>query len=219
MGAVLFWGGSVLGRFCFRKALLHCLVAGSFICFGDAAVKAAVIINAVQSGSSVIFSYSGQLNLTGLGASGSEVAPFFSFIDSASGAFIVNGSYDAYQFSGPLAPFGEGTPPGKFGSASVASGFAIVNLGDIREVRVPSGYTSNASLSGSVTFADADFSSLGLTPGSYTTTLPSDSITMNIGAVPAPLPLLGLGAAAAFSRKLKQRIALRRKREEVGDAG
>ena len=37
-------------------------------------------------------------------------------------------------------------------------------------------------------------------------------------AVPAPLPLLGLGAATAFSRKLKQRIALRRKREEVGAA-
>ena len=37
-------------------------------------------------------------------------------------------------------------------------------------------------------------------------------------AVPAPLPLLGLGAATAFSRKLKQRIAVRRKREEVGAA-
>jgi len=37
-------------------------------------------------------------------------------------------------------------------------------------------------------------------------------------AVPAPLPLLGLGAAAAFSRKLKQRIALNRKRQEVGAA-
>ena len=36
--------------------------------------------------------------------------------------------------------------------------------------------------------------------------------------VPAPLPLLGLGAATAFSRKLKQRIALRRRREEVGAA-
>jgi len=37
-------------------------------------------------------------------------------------------------------------------------------------------------------------------------------------AVPAPLPLLGLGAATAFSRKLKQRIALKRKQEEVGAA-
>jgi hypothetical protein len=44
------------------------------------------------------------------------------------------------------------------------------------------------------------------------------SATATLAAVPAPLPLLGLGAATAFSRKLKQRIALRRKREEVGEA-
>ena len=42
--------------------------------------------------------------------------------------------------------------------------------------------------------------------------------TPTFTAVPAPLPLLGLGAATAFSRKLKQRIALRRKREEVIEA-
>jgi len=34
---------------------------------------------------------------------------------------------------------------------------------------------------------------------------------------PAPLPLLGLGAAIAFSRQLKQRIAMRRKRVLAGD--
>jgi len=42
--------------------------------------------------------------------------------------------------------------------------------------------------------------------------------TATLSAVPAPLPLLGLGAATAFSRKLKQRIALRRKQQEVGAA-
>ena len=91
-------------------------------------------------------------------------------------------------------------------------------VSSLSQLWVPFGYTPGTSLSGSVTFAGESFSSLGLTPGSYTTTLPSDTITMNIGAVPAPLPLLGLGAATAFSRKLKQRIALRRKREEVGAA-
>ena len=46
----------------------------------------------------------------------------------------------------------------------------------------------------------------------------SSSNVASFTAVPAPLPLLGLGAATAFSRKLKQRIALRRKREEVIEA-
>ena len=82
---------------------------------------------------------------------------------------------------------------------------------------VPQGYVSNSSLSGGSTYSGS-FSSLGLTQGVYTTNLPSDTITMNIGAVPAPLPLLGLGAATAFSRKLKQRIALRRMRAELGEA-
>ena len=45
-----------------------------------------------------------------------------------------------------------------------------------------------------------------------------DGATPTFSAVPAPLPLLGLGAATAFSRKLKQRIATKRKREEAGAA-
>ena len=199
--------------FCFGKALLPSLVAGSLICFGDAAVKAAVIINAVQSGSDVIFSYTGQLNLTGLGTPVFVGLPF-SFIVPSSGTFIAAGTFDVYQLSGSFTPFGSG--PIALGSASGGSGFAVVSSSS--ELWVPFGYTSNASLSGSVTFAGESFSSLGLTPGSYTTTLPSDSITMKISAVPAPLPLLGLGAAAAFFRRLKRRIALRRKREEVGAA-
>ena len=44
----------------------------------------------------------------------------------------------------------------------------------------------------------------------------TSSAAQSFTPVPAPLPLLGLGAATAFSRKLKQRIALKRKREEVG---
>ena len=45
------------------------------------------------------------------------------------------------------------------------------------------------------------------------------SATASLAPVPAPLPLLGLGAATAFSRQLKQPIALRRKREVGGSAG
>ena len=45
----------------------------------------------------------------------------------------------------------------------------------------------------------------------------NDGATPTFTAVPAPLPLLGLGAATAFSRQLKLRIALRRKRAVEGD--
>jgi hypothetical protein len=66
--------------------------------------------------------------------------------------------------------------------------------------------------------------STGVFGGYYTVSMGSaaasnDTSVPVFSAVPAPLPLLGLGAAAAFSRKLKQRIAMRRKRDEVGLAG
>ena len=63
----------------------------------------------------------------------------------------------------------------------------------------------------------------GSAGGSLEEYYPSQNSAWNDGATPtftptpAPLPLLGLGAATAFSRKLKQRIALRRKREVEGD--
>ena len=200
--------------FCFGKALLPSLVAGSLICFGDAAVKAAVIINAVQSGSDVIFSYTGKLNLTDLGTSESGGVPV-SFIEPSSGTFVAAGQFDIYQLSDAFTftPFGSPGVEATFGNASVgSSGFAMVS--SLSQLWVPSGYESGTFLSGNVTFANADFEKLGLDPGSYTTTLQNnDTITMNIGAVPAPLPLLGLGAATAFSRKLKQRIALKRKQK------
>ena len=195
-----------------------CLVAGSLICFGDAAVKAAVVINVRQSGSDVIFNYSGsRLNLTDLVASPSQELTA-SFIDPASGSFALGGKfYDAYQFSGSFEPFGNGNLSALVSGSTSGASFALVNVNGTREVRINQGYVSNELFGGEVVFRNASFLSLGLEPGSHTTTLQNnDTITMNIGAVPAPLPLLGLGAATAFSRKLKQRIALRRKREEVG---
>ena len=48
--------------------------------------------------------------------------------------------------------------------------------------------------------------------------IPASSSPQSFTAVPAPLPLLGLGAATAFSRQLKQRIAVKRTRGEVGAA-
>ena len=202
-----------------RKALWVPLVAGTLICFDHSAANAAVVINVVESGSDVIFSYTGQLDLQGLtlgvnlgyGPGGS--------INPSQGSFNPgNGSYDLYYgISSLLTPYGSGS----YTSATSDTGSSKFGLADMMGpyLWVPQGYASNSSLSGGSTYSGS-FSSLGLTEGVYTTNLPSsDTITMNIGAVPvpAPLPLLGLGAATAFSRKLKQRIALRRKQVVEGD--
>ena len=201
-----------------KKALWAPLVAGTLICFDHSAANAAVVINVVESGSDVIFSYTGQLDLTGLGVSGSYGNGGGGYLVPSSGQFSPGvGNYDIYSLS-PLTSFGSGSYTPSTSDTGVSK-FGLIDLMGTY-LAVPQGYTSNSSLSGGSTYSSSTFSSLGLTTGTYTTSLPSDTITMNIGVapVPAPLPLLGLGAAAAFSRKLKQRIALRRKVEVVGEA-
>jgi hypothetical protein len=130
--------------FCFGKALLPCLVAGSLICFGDAAVKAAVVINVRESGSDVIFNYSGsRLDLTGLVASQSQELTD-SFIDPASGSFVLSGKpYDAYQFSGSFAPFGIGNLSTLVSGSTSGNSFALININGTKEIRVKKGYVSS----------------------------------------------------------------------------
>ena len=201
-----------------KKVLWAPLVAGTLICFDHSAANAAVVINVVESGSDVIFSYTGQLDLSGLTKTGEGTWGGTGNLYPASGLFSPgSGTYDTYSITS-LASFGN-TTLSQATSDSGANRFGLYPGMGGPELLVPQGYVSNSSLSGGSTYSGS-FSSLGLTQGVYTANLPSDTITMNIGAVPvpAPLPLLGLGAATAFSRKLKQRIALRRKREEVGAA-
>ena len=201
-----------------KKALWAPWVAGTLICFDHSAANAAVVINVVESGSDVIFSYTGQLDLTGLGVSGGFGNGGGGYLVPSQGQFSPGvGNYETY-FLSPLTTFGSGSYTPSTSDTGVSK-FGLIDLMGTY-LAVPQGYTSNSSLSGGSTYSSSTFSSLGLTTGTYTTSLPSDTITMNIGVapVPAPLPLLGLGAAAAFSRKLKQRIALRRKVEVVGEA-
>ena len=63
----------------------------------------------------------------------------------------------------------------------------------------------------------SDSSAGGSGPMSNGSSAASNDLSVPVfTAVPAPLPLLGLGAATAFSRKLKQRIAVRRRVEAIG---
>ena len=86
---------------------------------------------------------------------------------------------------------------------------------DLNFLHSPSGFSSLSSTDG---FFDMELKKVSLVDGSAQGQDSSTGAQSFTAAVPAPLPLLGLGAATAFSRKLKQRIALKRKQEEVGAA-
>ena len=164
------------------------------------AASAGVIITATEVGSEVIFDGGGTLNLTDLTPLGS--ASLTGSINPSDGELVLG--------DGPLASFeadtygGQISGPSGFGSgtASMAQGgtgglrFGTVVASD-RLIVVPEGYNSGTVLTGSLTFSDEDFASLGLSPGTYTWTWGSetnaDSLTLTVVPEPATVSLILLG--------------------------
>ncbi len=173
-----------------------------------------------QVGSNVVANGSGAINLMGLtffGTGSSSVQVF------AKGGLILTGPTVAGDigqtiytgFTGP-ASFGSG---GRF-FANTGSGDFVGILGNVGTgigpvglLFVPLGYVSNAGLSDSMTFNNATFASLGLTPGSYVWTwgtgLMNQNFTLQIGSPSVPdggstVSLLGVAllGLAAVRRKL-----------------
>jgi hypothetical protein len=154
---------------------------------------AGVIIDVYQSGSNVVASGSGSINLSGLTFVGTftsdpGVTPIRANMYVGSG-----GALDFYSGASGPASFGSGGPT----SASSGTGgtFGVNGIGG--NIIVPHGYVSGSSLSGSDTYDNTTIAGLGLTPGTYTYTwvsitgpLVDDSLTVNIASVPEPSSLV-----------------------------
>jgi hypothetical protein len=169
-----------------------------------AASRAALVIDFHQSGSDVIMSGSGNIDLSGLpgpqnglGIIGS-VDPFAAnaLFGSATGSFSISG-YGGY--SGPLSFGPGGVDDGIPGSNFMGDAFGLGN--SVGLIFVPIGYVSGTSLSASLTFDGATLSSLGLTPGTYDYTSTSNGalvVVVNVespAAVPEPSSVALCGIA------------------------
>jgi hypothetical protein len=170
-----------------------------------APASAAVTLNFIETGSGVVGSFSGSLDLTGMaGFPGGGNNP--SFIEPSSGSFVIRPlDGDRYESSGVPALFGTG---GLALPTSVSGDtFALFpSGGGFKQTFVPLGYVSGAPLSGSVGFAGATLASLGIGLRPFTTTLPSnDTITIIATPVPEPstvgLMLAGLGVLGLVARR------------------
>jgi VPDSG-CTERM motif len=171
----------------------------------------AYIVTLHQVGSNVVANGSRAINLTGLtflfnGGVNAE-------LDPSSGAIITApfpGIFDMTAYTGF-------TGPSSFGSGSFrfpdSGSFDLVGvLPSQNRLFVPRGYVSGAALSDSMTFDNATFASLGVTPGAYVWSWGSganQNFTLQIGSVGVPdggstvsLLACALFGLAALRRKL-----------------
>ena len=192
-----------------KVSVAPALTVGALLFFCGGPAKAAIMINALEVSGNVIFTYSGKVNTAGLIRTGNitqQWAPDSEIIPFVGQIYFGNANAESYTWTSSPSTFWSSLGAGGSTKTIVRSGPMFgINGG---EIFLQDTYSSNDSIAGSMTFALASFSSLGLSAGTYTATLPNDTVTMNIGPVPtpAPLPILGLPAAFLSTRKLRKRI-------------
>ena len=163
-----------------RCSLMFTAVTGSLVCVQPAQ---AYTVRLQQVGANVVATGSGAIDLTGLNF-GTTFTNGQALIQ-ANEAQIFTGptsltSFDLYTgLSGPT-DFGSGSV--KFADSGSGD---LVGIGAFELLIVPHGYISGTPLSDSMTFNNATFSSLGVTPGTYVWTwgtgLPNQNFTLIIG--------------------------------------
>lgn len=172
---------------CFKALVLSLVVAA----FAPVVAQAGLIINLVeQSNGTLLFTYSGAINLASLGSPVVANYNQGSAMLSPSQGFIRLGSLvDLYATgsSSPTSTFGSG---GAIAPTSVEVGSSAFSVDFVaKTISVPTGYISSSPIAGSATFSGS-FASNGINPGTYVYSWGSsttESVTLN--ATPAsPVP-------------------------------
>ena len=171
-----------------KRFLSVFLLAGGLLVAGG--VNAAVTITLTETGGNVVATGVGRLDISQLGNP---------TLENVVGGFV-NPSIGVLN-TGPATPTDIDLYSGISGPTSFGSGslnLADSGTGDVMGVttslrlRVPRNYSTGGSLSGSATWTNKTFASLGLTPGTYTYTWSGDSLTIQIGPAPAPASIPSL---------------------------
>jgi len=172
------------------------------------ASSAAVTMTGVESGGDVVFTGGGTLNVDALTLDGSLGG--FAFVRPTPSALVVGtGTYVSYTSASITVPDPLGPGTTAFNPVTFpGDDFGVINgVGGDAFILVPNGYTSGASLSGSMTLVGTDFATVGLTPGTYTwswgTGPTADSFTVIIAPEPSGslLALIALAGGLLIRRR------------------
>jgi hypothetical protein len=199
------------------------LIAGYFACLCiPATAEAGVVLDIQQVAGNVVATATGTVDLSALsiietGTPGNGMLPAFGVVQV--GTTLVEDNVWG-NIAGP-ASFGPGT--GLFEHSSSHSGDFFGVAGKGQGIEVSTTYVSGAPLSGTATWADATFSSLGLTPGTYNYTWGSgptaDTLTVNIVPEPASLWLGVIGSVGVIAQGWSARSRKQRTESLQGPFG
>lgn len=191
-----------------KTPILAVASAAAAIC---SPAHAAFVVDLVESGTSVLATGSGTLDLTDLHFLAGHVgSTALLWPQGGAATFGASPAADLYgSLSGPIE-FG----PGDGVLPSATSGDVVGESFDgTRLLSVPAGYVSGDHLANAATYDNTSFASLGASPGVYVWSwgqgAHADTFTLNVGptsgAVPEPaawaLLLTGFAAAGALLRR------------------
>jgi hypothetical protein len=203
-------------------ARLGFMAIATALSFGGVA-RATFILDFNQVGGDVDAVGAGTIDINGLFLAAGQAGN--AYIEPSTGLALVgntNTQPGYYVYSASISPntgFGSGGMTDATATAGDPAGIAAAT----NYIVVPAHYVSGTALADSATFAGQTFSSLGLTPGTYTYTFgpDSDSFIVNIGqgspgvgsspSVPEPAGIaaagLALPALGLFACKRRKRMA------------
>lgn len=190
-----------------NKVLAAALAAGMLAATG---AHAAVIMHITESGGNVNVTASGSLDLAGA-VFDHQQAYSTGIIPGGGNWYIALGNtpgLDWYRLTGTTLPFGT---DGNYFTSGLTSGdgFSIWGFsGGIPLVGVADGYISGNAISSSMMLTGQSIAGMTLIPGTYTFTLPADTITLEIGGTvpePASLALMLGGLAAGVTARRRTR--------------
>ena len=165
-----------------------------------------------QVGANVVANGSGPINLTGLTSIGLTQGVG---VIQPNTALIITGPTGAeFQdlYKGVTGPTSFGSGGSTFANTGTGDFVGVGRFGQFLGLIVPLGYVSGTALSDSMTFNNATFASLGVTPGTYVwrwgTGLENQNFTLIIGGVGVPD---GGSTVSLLGCALLGLVALRRK--------
>lgn len=167
-----------------------------------APLRAGLLINMVESGSDVVATLSGSIDdLTGTTLVATQSDTITSFIRPESGVvgFGPGGTASFNIYGGfSLVPSSYGTSSSLSASSLTGSSRFYVRNNPLSPMFLPAEYVLGTPMAATATYSGQSFASLGITEGTYVWSWAGDSVTLNIGGGPEPVPEPGTWAAAAL---------------------